>query len=168
MKLFKFQFVVLVVLAFAMFGCSADVPPTESMKPPTIPEATGYVVDTLGLLDASTVAQLTGFCKSVEPNLQVAVLIVGSTQPWTIEQYGIKVAEKWKVGFKGKDNGVIVILAKNDRKIRIEVGRGAEAFLPDAKAGNIIHDVIAPRFRQGAWRDGMIAGLEAINKEVKP
>ena len=152
---------------WALIACGCYVSTTAVEKVPTIPEATGYVVDQLGLLDSSAVDQITTFCKSVEPQLQVAVLIVNSTQPWSIEQFGIKVAEKWKVGFKGKDNGVIVILAKSDRKIRIEAGRGAEAFLPDAKAGNIIHDIIAPHFKRGDWKGGMVAGLQAINKEVR-
>ena len=166
MKPFKLWSVLLV--AVMLLGCSVDPTPTAVVQAPKIPDATGYVMDTIGLLDAGTVDQLTAFCKSVEPKLQLAVLIVNSTQPYSIEQYGIKVGDAWKVGYKGKDNGVIVILAKTDRKVRIEVGRGAESFLPDAKAGQIINTVIIPRFKQGDWSGGLVEGLKAINKEVKP
>ena len=131
-----------------------------------LPEPTGYVVDTISLLKPATVTQLTKTCEMLDKTAQVAILVIASTQPYTMEQYSIKLAEKWKVGYKGKDNGIILILAKNDRKVRIEVGRGLEAIIPDAKAGRIINEIIIPYFKNGDWDGGMIAGLEAIKKEV--
>src|SRR5262249_44774210 len=80
---------------------------------------------------------------------QVAMLIVPTTQPEAIEQYSIRVVEQWKLGRKGVDDGALLIVAKNDRKLRIEVGRGLEGAIPDAIARRIVAEVIAPRFREG-------------------
>lgn len=145
----------LLVLFFAIPGITA-----------TLPEPTGYVVDTIGLLKPGTVKSLTTTCENLDKVAQVAVCVVGSTQPDTIEYFSIKLAEKWKVGYKGVDNGIIIILAKTDRKVRIEVGRGMESIITDAKAGRIINDTIIPFFKQGDWDGGLIAGLDAIKKEI--
>ncbi len=131
-----------------------------------LPEPTGYVVDTIGLLKPTTVSTITQLCKDLDSVAQVAVCVVNSTQPNDIEGYSIKLAEKWKVGYKGKDNGVILLLAKGDRKVRIEVGRGLEDKLTDAKAGQIINNIIIPYFKQGDWDGGILAGVQAIKKEV--
>lgn len=132
-----------------------------------LPEPTGYVVDTIGLLRTDTIEQITTICTALDKKTQVAVLVVGTTQPDSIEQYSIKLAEKWKVGYKGVDNGIIIILAKIDRKVRIEVGRGTEAIITDAKASKIVNDVIIPCFKKGDWDGGIIAGLKEIEKEVQ-
>jgi len=149
----------LAMILIGAFFCSASFAGT-------IPEPTGYVVDTLGLLKQETVTTLTAQCKSMEPKGQMAILIINSTQPMSVEEYSIKVWDKWKVGFKGKDNGVILILAKNDRKIRIQTGRGTEAIIPDFIAGRIIDNIIAPCFKKGDWDGGMLQGTDAIKKEM--
>ena len=130
-----------------------------------LPEPTGYVVDTIGLLKADTVASLTVTCKALDPVAQVAVVIVGSTQPWSIDQYSIKLAEKWKPGYKGKDNGVILIVAKDDHKMRVEVGRGLEGSINDAKAGRIISSMV-PYFKAGDYDNGVLVGVRAIKQEI--
>jgi uncharacterized protein len=132
-----------------------------------LPEPTDYIVDTINLLKADTITTIKTVCKELDPKAQLAVVVVNSTQPYAIEQWSIKLAEKWKVGYKGKDNGVILILAKGDRKVRIEVGRGLESILTDAKAGRIINNVIIPYFKRGDWDGGLIAGIDAIKKELK-
>lgn len=93
---------------------------------------------------------------------QIAVLLLPSTQPEPIEQFGIRLAEAWKVGRKGVDDGVIVIVAKNDHRLRIEVGYGLEGALNDATARRIVGETISPRFKQGDYFGGLQAGLEAI------
>lgn len=93
---------------------------------------------------------------------QIAILIVPTTQPETIEQYAIRVAEAWKLGRKGVDDGVLVLLAKDDRKSRIEVGYGLEGALPDAIAKRIVSDVMRPFFRQGDFYGGLVAGTGKI------
>ena len=131
-----------------------------------LPEPTGYVVDTIGLLRMETIESITTICEKLDKTAQVAVCVVDSTQPDTIEQFSIKLAEKWKVGYKGIDNGIIIVLAKIDRKVRIEVGRGVEAIITDAKAKTITETIMKPLFKAGDWDGGILAGLKAVEKEV--
>jgi len=93
---------------------------------------------------------------------QIAVLIVPTTQPEAIEQYSIRVAEQWKLGRKGVDDGVLLLVAKNDRKLRIEVGYGLEGALNDATSKRIIEEFIVPHFKQGDFPGGISAGVDRI------
>lgn len=93
---------------------------------------------------------------------QIAVLIVPTTQPESIEQYSIRVADQWKIGRDKVDDGVILLVAKTDRTLRIEVGTGLEGALPDVLANRIISQVITPRFRQGDFAGGIDAGITRI------
>lgn len=93
---------------------------------------------------------------------QIAVLILPTTQPETVEQYAIRVAEAWKLGRKGVDDGVLLLVAKDDRTVRIEVGYGLEGVIPDATAKRIIEEIIVPRFRQGDYHGGIVAGVDAL------
>ena len=97
---------------------------------------------------------------------QIAVLIVPTTQPETIEQYAIRVAEAWKLGRKGVDDGVLLLIARNDRALRIEVGYGLEGAIPDAVAKRIISEIITPHFKQDDYFGGIRAGVERIIKVV--
>jgi uncharacterized protein len=94
--------------------------------------------------------------------------MVSSTQPETIETYTIRVAETWKLGRKGKDDGLLLLIAKNDRHVRIEVGYGLEGVIPDAIAKRIISEVITPRFQRGDYYGGIKAGLDAIMAQIPP
>lgn len=127
------------------------------------------VTDLTGTLSAqqqqALSATLTAFEK--EKGSQVAVLMLPSTQPETIEQYGIRVASKWKLGRKGVDDGLILLVAKNDHKVRIEVGYGLEGAVPDAIANRIIDEIILPQFKQGHFYAGINAGLDAILKTIQ-
>ena len=98
---------------------------------------------------------------------QIAVLIVPTTQPEAIEQYSIRVVEQWKLGRKGVDDGVLLLVAKDDRKMRLEVGRGLEGAVPDAVAKRITADIIAPYFKQGDFAGGISAGVERLIKVVE-
>ncbi|HEY2986165.1 MAG TPA: YgcG family protein [Candidatus Binatia bacterium] len=95
---------------------------------------------------------------------QLAVLTIPSLQGEDIEGFGIRVAENWKIGKKKFDNGAILIISKDDRKLRIEVGYGLEGVLPDAIANRIIQDIIVPRFRNGDFPGGIEAGVDAMMK----
>lgn len=97
---------------------------------------------------------------------QLAVLLVPTTQPETVEQYGIRVAEQWKLGRKGVDDGVLLLIAKNDRKLRIEVGRGLEGALPDATAKRIIDEYIVAPFKKSDFNGGVNAGVDRIIKII--
>ena len=97
-----------------------------------------------------------------EKGSQLAVLIVPSTRPETVEQYAIRVAETWRLGRQGVDDGILLLVAKDDRAVRIEVGYGLEGVVPDALAKRIIEEVIVPRFRVGDYNGGLVAGIEAL------
>ena len=98
---------------------------------------------------------------------QIAVLIVPTTQPETIEQYGVRVADQWKLGRKGIDDGAIFIVAKNDRTLRIEVGYGLEGALNDATSKRIISEVVVPRFRQGDFAHGITDGVDRMIRVIE-
>ena len=97
---------------------------------------------------------------------QVAVLIVPSTAPETIEQYALRVAEQWKPGRKNVDDGALLVVAKDDRTLRIEVGYGLEGALTDAASKRIISEIIVPRFRQGDFYGGISAGVDRILRVI--
>jgi uncharacterized protein len=98
---------------------------------------------------------------------QIAVLTVPTLEGENLEEYSIKVAEAWRIGWKGLDSGVILLIAKKERKIRIEVGRGLEGRLTDLTSGQIIRNVITPHFKTGDFDGGLTAGLGAIMSAVK-
>ncbi len=97
-----------------------------------------------------------------ETTNQIAVVLIPTLAGDNLEDYSIRLADKWKIGQKGKDNGVILLIVKQDRKIRIEVGYGLEGALPDSRAGEIIRKNIAPYFRQGNFSSGIRNGIFAI------
>ena len=129
-----------------------------------VPQLTARVTDLTGTLSGGAVnrmeTKLAGF--EAQKGSQIAVLIVPTTQPEEIEQYGIRVADEWKLGRKGIDDGAILLVAKNDRRVRIEVGRGLEGALPDATANRIITDTITPHFKLGDYDGGVEAGVDQI------
>jgi uncharacterized protein len=129
-----------------------------------VPPLTGRVVDLTGTLASGDIAALTQTLKNLElrKGSQVAVLIVPTTQPESIEQYSIKVAEAWKIGRKRIDDGALLVVAKNDHKLRIEVGYGLEGSLTDVTSRRIIDEVIAPRFKSGDFAGGISAGVARI------
>jgi uncharacterized protein len=137
------------------FAASADV---------AVPPLTGRVVDQTATLSASDADALTQRLKDLETRKgsQVAVLIVPTTDPESIEQFSIRVAEAWKIGRKKIDDGALLVVAKNDRKLRIEVGYGLEGALPDVTARRIIDEIIVPRFKTGDFAGGISAGVDRI------
>lgn len=133
-----------------------------------VPPLTERVTDTSGLLTPEQRASLESSLALYEQQRgsQIAVLTVPSTAPEAIEQYGIRVAEAWKLGRKGTADGVIVIVAKDNprdlRRLRIEVGRGVEGAITDAQSKRIIDEYVAPRFREGDYYGGLVAGIDRI------
>jgi uncharacterized protein len=129
-----------------------------------VPSLNRRVTDLTGTLNPSQQADLETTLHRFEQKKgsQVSVLIVPTTQPETIEQYSIRVAEQWKLGRKGVDDGVLLLIAKNDRTLRIEVGYGLEGVLPDALCNRIIDEHIVPRFRAGDFYGGIQAGVARL------
>lgn len=134
-----------------------------------IPPLTGRIVDQVGLLSPSDKAQVESVLRSLEmeKGSQVVVLTLPSTSPETIEQYSIRVAEAWKLGRKGIDDGALLIVAHGDRTVRIEVGYGLEGALPDALANRIIEEQIIPHFQNAEFSAGIRDGVESINKVIR-
>ena len=133
-----------------------------------VPPLSGRVVDQTGTLSASDAAALTQQLKDLETRKgsQVAVLIVPTTEPEAIEQFSIRVAEAWKIGRKKIDDGALLIVAKNDHKLRIEVGYGLEGALTDVTARRIIDEIIVPRFKTGDFAGGISAGVDRIIRVI--
>jgi uncharacterized protein len=150
--------VALVLAALAL------VPRAVAQNVVPVPNLAGRVTDLTATLSTEQVAALDRRLAEFEARkgAQVAVLLVPTTKPETIEQFGIRVAEKWKIGRTKVDDGVILIVAKDDRALRIEVGYGLEGAIPDLKASRIIREIITPRFRQGDFYGGIDAGTRAL------
>lgn len=129
-----------------------------------VPPLRERVTDLTGTLSVGQRRQIEEILRSFEARkgAQVAVLLVPTTAPETIEQYGIRVAEQWKLGRKGIDDGALLLVAKQDRAVRIEVGYGLEGVLPDAVGKRIVEDTILPLFKRGDFAGGLIAGVQRI------
>lgn len=133
-------------------------------EPVPIPGLKARVNDLTASLAPAQAAELEARLAAFEARKgsQVVVLLLPTTQPETIEQFGIRLMDAWKIGRKGTDDGVILIVAKNDRRLRIEVGYGLEGVLNDATAKRIIDETITPRFKAGDLPGGIVAGVDAI------
>jgi uncharacterized protein len=128
------------------------------------PAADGYVTDTANILDPHIEDYLETLLKAFDEKTtaQVAVATVPSTKPENIDMYANKLFEKWAVGSAGKDNGALLVIAKNDRRLRIENGYGLEGAITDIEAKHIIDDVITPQFKMNNFNDGVVEGVHAI------
>lgn len=133
-----------------------------------VPPLSGHVVDQTRTLTAEQKQTLEQILSELESRKgsQLAVLLVPSTQPETIEQYALRVAERWQLGRKKVDDGAILLVAKNDRSVRIEVGYGLEGALNDATSKRIIEEVITPRFRQQDFAGGLQAGVQRMVRVI--
>jgi uncharacterized protein len=134
-----------------------------------VPPLTARVTDLTGTLDPQQRAALEQKLAAFEAakGSQIAVLLVPTTQPETIEQYSIRVVDQWKLGRKGVDDGALLLIAKDDRNMRLEVGRGLEGPVPDAVAKRITDDIIAPYFRKGDFAGGITTGVERLIKVIE-
>ncbi|MFJ9534192.1 TPM domain-containing protein [Herbaspirillum sp. NPDC101396] len=157
------------LLAFCLFFLLAgSVQVAGAQDFVAVPALTSHVMDQAGMLDEQQRRTLDQVLTDYETRTgsQIAVLLIASTAPEAIEQYGIRVADAWKLGRKGIDDGVILIVAKDNpkalRRLRIEAGRGVQGSLTDAQSKRILEDVIAPHFRQNDYYGGLAAGISAL------
>ena len=134
-----------------------------------VPPLKTRVLDLTATLDAQQLQTLEKTLKDFEQRKgsQVAVLIVPTTKPESVEQYAVRVEEIWKLGRKGVDDGVLLLIAKDDHKLRIEVGYGLEGALPDVTAKRIIDESIAPHFKRGDFYWGINAGVDQIVRVIE-
>jgi uncharacterized protein len=133
-----------------------------------IPPLTGRVVDLNGALTVEQKRELEASLEAFETRKgsQIAVLITGTTFPEPIESFAIRVAEAWKIGRKGVDDGIVVVVAKSDRAMRMEVGYGLEGAVPDAVAKRLIEEEFIPKFREGDLYGGLRAGLDRLMRVI--
>lgn len=152
------------LFAALAFGPAAAPQATAQAGLQPIPAYSSRVVDTIGLLQPDERARLEQKLQAFEERKgsQVAVLIVDTTQPEEIEQYSIRVADAWKPGREGVDDGAILVIAKQDRRMRVEVGRGLEGALTDLVSRRVVDETVRPAFRAGEFGAGIDAGVDRM------
>ncbi len=152
----------LIALIFALFVSH----PAFSASSFTIPDLNAPVMDFAGIVEDSSEAELNQYISKVYQNtgVQIAVLTMKSLGGLSIEEVSIQVAEKWGLGQKGKDNGVLLLIAYEDHELRIEVGYGLEGLLTDAKSSRIIRNYITPQFKAGNYTQGIVNGVLKITE----
>jgi uncharacterized protein len=146
-------------LLFAFGAAAEDVP---------IPPLTGRIVDATGALAPERKRELEASLEAFEKRKgsQIAVLITGTTFPEPIESFALRVAEAWKIGRKGVDDGIVVVIARSDQAMRLEVGYGLEGAVSDAVAKRLIEEEFIPRFREGDFYGGLRAGLDRLMRVI--
>lgn len=134
-----------------------------------VPKLSGYVNDLAGVISPETELKIERFLRSFEgsDSTQLVVLTIDSLAGDALEEYSLRVVESWKIGQKGKDNGALLLIVKQERKMRIEVGYGLEGKLTDLLAGRIIDNEIKPRFQVGDFDGGVIAGVASMAEAVR-
>jgi uncharacterized protein len=134
------------------------------LQGPALPALTGRVVDTAGILSSSEEAALTERLAAIEngTSVQIVVATIPTLGGEPIEDFSIRLAEEWRIGQAGLDNGVIVLVVPSERRVRVEVGYGLEAVIPDLLAGRIVRERIAPAFREEKYYEGLLSAVEGL------
>ena len=151
----------ILIVVFAAFVLLTAVK-LDAAAIPSAPD--NYIYDGAGIINASDYQSITRFLSELDrkTTAQVAVATVATTEPDVIETYAVKLFQQWGIGRRGKDNGVLFLIAKDDRKMRIEVGYGLEGALPDAICNRIINAIVVPEFKDEKFSDGVLKGTSAI------
>lgn len=159
-KYWFYLFLLLMFLGLAIFVVGG----TKSAKALEVPQLTARVNDYANMLSPATRQQLEKVLTTLEKeeSTQIAVLTITSLAGENLEAFTLKVAETWELGQKGRDNGALLFIARDDRKLRIEVGYGLEGVLTDLTCGRIIRDIITPKFKNGNFDQGVINGVAAM------
>jgi uncharacterized protein len=153
----------------ALLAAALLFPPAYTAAEIAVPPLKARVTDLTATLTSDQRAALEQKLAALEARKgsQVAVLLVPTTLPETVEQYAIRVFDQWKLGRKGMDDGVLLLVAKNDRKLRIEVGYGLEGAIPDAIARRVMDEDIVPLFKRGNFYGGISAGTDRVSKLIE-
>jgi uncharacterized protein len=151
------------LLLICALGCIFFTRPVSGVDM-NIPSSQGFVSDFAGVIAPSIRQQLTNMLQELQEKTtaEIAVVTVESTQPLSAFDYAMKIAESWKPGAKGKDNGVVFLVATKDRKLFIVTGYGVEGVLPDGKVGAIQDEYIVPAFKQGDYAQGILNGTRVM------
>ena len=153
-------------LLFCVLACGAVLALAQDVLP--VPPLTGRVIDQSGTLSADQVAALSAKLQSIEERrgTQIVVLLVPSTLPEDIAAYAQRVADNWKIGRRDVGDGLLIVVAKNDRRIRIEVAKALEGAVPDAAAGRIINEQIAPAFKANDYAGGLNLAIDRLEQRI--
>ena len=148
--------------------CLIVAPLITQAEEVVLPQPQGFVSDFAGIIDQPTQRKLTNLIRELQEKTgaEIAVVTVETTQPLTTFDYAMKIAETWKPGAKGKDNGVVFLVVSKDRKMFVTTGYGVEGMLPDGKVGAIQDQYIVPAFKQGNYSQGILAGTQAMAGEI--
>jgi uncharacterized protein len=143
--------------------------PHARAAPVPIPEFTGWVIDQTNTLDAATKTQLSSLAADLDrrKGAQLGILMIPTTDGEAIESYARRAFDKWRLGREKIDDGILFVVAKDDRRLRIEVGYGLEGAVPDLLAGRIIREQVAPRFQAGDFAGGVTAGAQSLAKLIE-
>ncbi len=160
----KFRLVLLSIFALVIFAAGSG----WALAALNLPQPTGYVNDFAGMLSPQTKGELESKLKDYEQKSgnEIAIVTVPNLQGTTIDNFAVRLFEKWKIGKKGKDNGVLLLMSKEERKTRIEVGYGLEPDLTDAESYGIIKNIIIPEFKARNFDKGVVGGVNAIIKAI--
>ncbi len=142
---------------------------TAAIAEIAVPPLKSRVTDLTATLSQQQQTQLDAKLSALESSKgsQIAILLVPTTAPETIEQYGLRVAEQWQLGRKGVDDGLLIVAALQDRTLRLEVGYGLEGVVPDAVAKRVISEIMLPHFRQNDYYAGLIAGVDSLARLIE-
>jgi uncharacterized protein len=162
-----FMLLVFIFSFLAFFPFKPGIIPAISAEP-NYPNYSAYVNDYAGVLQSGIKTQTEDLITKVEKDTscEIAVAIINSLEGISVEEYAVTLFEKWGVGKKKEDNGVLLLIAIEDRKLRIEVGYGLEGTITDLEAGNIINNVITPKFKQNDYNSGVYDGVAAIANQI--
>jgi uncharacterized protein len=154
-----------VLAACSLFAWLSQAAPSSE---PTVPEPRGYVSDYVGIIDPQTVRELDALIRELKAKsgAEIAVVVVNSTAPLSAFDYAMKIADKWKPGAAGRDNGVVFLAAIQDRQMFILTGYGVEGALPDGKVGEIRDRLVRPAFRRGDYAEGIRAATQAMARII--
>jgi len=155
-------------LVAAVVGALVACVGAEATSEPTVPVPRGFVSDYVGVLDDGTVRELDGLISELKQKTgaEIAVVVVKTTKPLSAFDYGMKIAEAWRPGSKGKDNGVVFLVAVDDRELFILPGYGVEGPLPDGRVGEIRDRLIVPAFRRGDYAAGIRAATHELARAI--
>ena len=156
-----FKKIIFLLFVFLTFGTSVYADALD-IKPK------GYITDEAQLLSSQSYALLEHISQVIEKKtgVEIAVLTLKTMESYTIEDFSVRVFEKWGIGKKGQDNGVLIVLAQTERKVRIEVGYGLEGVLPDGLCGQIIRQNMVPFFKQGDFNKGLLNGVVSVSSLI--
>jgi len=157
MKSIKLMFLLSVLFVLFVVWCYAQV----------IPSPVGYVNDFAGVIDKKSVKDMSSRIGAFKDKAEIAVVTIKSLEGQDVETYTHTLAVKWGVGKKGKDNGVVILIAVKERKVRIEVGYGLESVIPDGIAKRIIEQDMKPYLKKNDFGGGLSAGVDAVIKRIR-